>query len=240
MVATFRSAAYGYNGGAFALSTIVGTFPSVAAGDLIVVLAQRMDIADLTSITMSGATLSEIVDLGVQYVPGDFGAHVYAGIATAGGTDVTVTANFSTSAQWGALVGAAYSGVASATPLAYQCMMSGCTDFGPWNIWRTTPSALSPGEEALIVAIGSGWDYEQNHTVADSFTKRFDNATTASTQFLLDRVTSSSTGGGTVFATVATSDKYFGALIAFEQGSAAVASAPPKSGLASMRHLVGR
>jgi hypothetical protein len=216
MAAAFRSFAYGYYG-ATSSSTIAGTFPSVAAGDLIVVMVQRDSIANLTSITMSGATLSEIVSLGVQ--GGSFGSGIYAAIATSGGTNVTVTANFSDSAQWGALVAGAYSGIASATPLAYQCMMSGCTGIASDSASRTTPSALSPGEEALIVAVGSGWNYEQNHTAADSFTKRYDNATATTTQFLLDRVTSSSTGGGTAFATSGWTDNYFGALIAFEQAS---------------------
>lgn len=238
MAATFQEVAYHYRGSA-SEPTLVLNFATVNAGDLIVFQAQGDDyVIDNIAVLPNVGTPSLIVTPDPNW--STFEAQIYSFIATSSNTDVDITITFTGSAPWRAAVGARYSGVASATPLSYQCFYTGCNERAGPSTSFTSGTALSPGEEALVVAIGSSWDYEQNLTAQDSFTKRFDNATATSTQWILDRVTSSSTGGGTAFATVSSSDYYFGALIAFEQSAAASASLPPKSGLTAMRHILGR
>jgi hypothetical protein len=129
------------------------------------------------------------------------------------------------------------------TMLASSCNSSSCSGLATSSTNRLAQS-ITTSQRALLVACGTDWNDYRSHTAASGWTERADGSGSpvTSIQFLHDRVADAGTyGGATAFATTSASDQYLSVLLAFEPDAAAAAtSAPPRSGLAPMRHLIGR
>jgi hypothetical protein len=142
----------------------------VTAGDLVLAIVQRNSMSSLTSVTLGSQSMTQLK------APGDgggYGAYVYGALASSGGTGVSITASFSDSDQWGAMVALKWDNVASSTPSQSSCNSSGCNSLAASSTTRTAQSITTSGRR-LLVAMGSDWDNWHTHTGANGFTKRWD------------------------------------------------------------------
>jgi hypothetical protein len=146
----------------------------------------------------------------------DFEQDVWGLISPSNISSATITANYSTSAEYGVLIAARWSGVSSATPLASSCNTTGCSALASSSTNRLAQS-ITTSQRALIVAVGVDWTDLRSHTPASGWTERFDGSGTpiASYQFLHDRVSDAGTFGGATAFSTAGSDEYIAMMMAF-------------------------
>jgi hypothetical protein len=209
-----------YSAGSFVSSFSV-TLSNVAAGDLVLVLAGRYGQPDITGVTVGGNAATFLK----RHNTNDDGANsyrvdVWGIIAPSSNSSATVTATYSTSNHYGALIAARWSGVSSATSLVSSCSIG--TVEGVQCLGRITSSdkkseSVTTSERALIIATGLDYSGPTTHTAQSGWTKRIDGATGAvsSGLYLHSRVSDAGTyGGATAFATT-TTDDYVAMMLAF-------------------------
>lgn len=196
---------------------MTSTLANVSAGDLVIALVQRNEEPYCTGVSMAGTAMTKVKM--VQSGGGDlFNLGIWAVLAPSAVPSASIVASFASSAAWGSMVTARWSGVSSATPLASSCNTAGCSGVAALSTSRTAQQ-ITTAQGALILGVGTDWDNYNTHTAANSFTKRFDNAIagggSSSVQFMFDRVAAAGDFGGALNFSTAASDRYLSALLAF-------------------------
>lgn len=212
------------DGGSSSGTTATVTFPTIVAGELVVVWVQRDDYATITGVTLGTQDMSELKRVDSDSgAPNQFQGGLWGCIADSGGTSVVATATWSSSDNWRSMAGGRWNNVASATPLTSACNSSTCVGRSGASTDRTFQS-ITTGVRALIMTWATDWDFYSTHTASSGYTKRLDNAIagggSSTTIFSLDKVVDAGTYGGTEVVSTATSDQWFGAILAFEPAAA--------------------
>lgn len=196
------------------VSSLSTTITNVEVGDLLVVQVQRDYQDAITSVASASPALTFVRQARADPAKAVmFFQDVYTAIATAAASSMTITASYSSSAAWGAMISYRWSGgISSGTAtqvVADSSLRSTSTNRTVANITTTA--------RTLLIAAGSDWNYYLTHTAAANWTKILDSqtkGTDSTTLYLYARIADAGTYPNGNFATTNLTDTYFGSILA--------------------------
>jgi len=169
---------------------------------------------DITGVTCGSNTLSlkKTVSIGGD----EFKVQVWS-LANAVAYTGTCTATFNESLPSRGIIAAAYSGVATTTPLdKSSCNVADCDELTGATVNRTAvDTATTAQADELLVAFELSWDVTHAYTAQNGYTRR---TAASGVQFSLFDKTVSATGAypGGNFATVDSADSYVSIFLTFK------------------------
>ena len=214
-----------------AVSSLSTTILHVASGDFILVLLAREQQENCTGVasTSPALTFTKVATIAQD---ANISMDVWAAIATASASSMTISASYSDAQAWGDIASARWSNAPSSiTPVQSSTLsqMSSATT-------NRTATNVTTTQRTLIIATGSDWDSYNTHTATTNWTKRIDSqtgGTNSSLHFLYDRVANAGTYPSGNYGSTNNSDRYVSSFLAFPISAGATYTHTASGGIAT-------